>query len=363
MKKIIVSKVRDLGPQFVDNNYRMVGQDGAYSISLKDGSALWFFGDTLIGARAPSESLWFMDEQSIKPEALTEGWNKIEKIVHNTGAIVWNTTGAGGLDQFKHIIADGNGLKQLIPLLPGENHASERIWCFHGHEIEKTLYLFFQKIEIIEDKNSPFPVAFRVIGSGLAKGSSMDWEFQRIKQNDFGIVWPADQPQFGAVILPDKSDEYFYIYGVLRDDDSGTQNVYVARVLQSEVEDFFKYEYLADLSPGWSNNVKDAAIVFSGPPNELSVSFNNHLGCYLSVHSQDITGAVMGRTAPNPWGPWSEAVELYRVKFPQKRLPYPVLTYAAKEHPELSGDAGRTIYITYIEFEEYYPHLIEIELA
>ena len=44
--------------------------------------------------------------------------------------------------------------------------------------------------------------------------------------------------------------------------------------------------------------------------------------------------------------------------------PYPItLIYAGKEHPELASDDGRTIYLTYIEFEEYFPHLVEVTLA
>ena len=65
--KLIVRKVRDLGPQFTDNDYRMVGQDGAYSIPLKN-DTLWFFGDTLIGERAPGDSLWYVKENSIEPQ-------------------------------------------------------------------------------------------------------------------------------------------------------------------------------------------------------------------------------------------------------------------------------------------------------
>ena len=44
-------------------------------------------------------------------------------------------------------------------------------------------------------------------------------------------------------------------------------------------------------------------------------------------------------------------------------LPNPQLIYAGKEHPALAHEGGRIIYVTYIEFEEYYPHLLEITLA
>jgi hypothetical protein len=96
-------------------------------------------------------------------------------------------------------------------------------------------------------------------------------------------------------------------------------------------------------------------------PSELSVSWNAHLGAYLAVHSLDLTGKVVGRTAPKPWGPWGEPVTLWKVEKPHP-FPYLQLIYAGKEHPELAGDGGRRIYLTYIEFEEYFPHLVEVTL-
>jgi hypothetical protein len=41
----------------------------------------------------------------------------------------------------------------------------------------------------------------------------------------------------------------------------------------------------------------------------------------------------------------------------------PPLIYAGKEHPELAEEDGRIVYITYVEFEEYYPHLLEVKLG
>jgi len=359
--KLEVRKVRDLGPQFTKNNYRMVGQDGAYSIRL-DNETLWFFGDTLIGERAPSESLWYVEDNSIEPKAFIDGWNKIDKIVHNTGAIVPDQSAENGISNFNHIRQADGSLKQLIGLLPDEDHEFDRIWCFNGLNTVDCLYLYYQKIKMIEDENSPFPVAFEVIGSGLSKGDTGSWNFERLQHNGSTIIWPANRPQFGAVVLPDA--DYLYLYGVLRDNEAGIQNVYVARVLRSSIEDFAFYEYLVDpVEARWNSDIEQAGIVFSGPPNELSVSFNQHLGSFLAVHSQDVSGVIVGRTAPNPWGPWSEPVTLHTVSPPKKKIPYPVLVYAGKEHPELAQDRGRKIYVTYVEFEEYFPHLLEIELA
>ena len=96
----------------------------------------------------------------------------------------------------------------------------------------------------------------------------------------------------------------------------------------------------------------------------MSVSWSGHLQRYLAVHSLDLTGKIVARIAPNPWGPWSAAVLLWSVEVKrQQPLPYPILIYAGKEHPELSAENGRRIYLTYVEFEEYFPHLVEVSLS
>ena len=70
-----------------------------------------------------------------------------------------------------------------------------------------------------------------------------------------------------------------------------------------------------------------------------------------------------GRTSPTPWGPWSDTTILWTAPPPDEPPPYPRLVYAGKEHPELADENGRVLYITYIEFEEYFPHLIEVTLG
>ena len=74
-------------------------------------------------------------------------------------------------------------------------------------------------------------------------------------------------------------------------------------------------------------------------------------------------GEILGKTSPTPWGPWSDATVLWHAK-PLYKVPEPYipLLYAGKEHPSLADENGRVIYTTYIEFEEYYPHLIRVEL-
>ena len=156
---------------------------------------------------------------------------------------------------------------------------------------------------------------------------------------------------------------WLYLYGVKKNDDL-VQQSYLARVAVDNVGQPDKYQYAVNSEPNWSDNIDDARPVFEHPPNEQSVNFHPYLNCYLAVHSLDITGKIVLRTADHPWGPWSEPAVLKTiVPVRKKPLPYPPLVYAAKEHPALRRNGGKTMYITYVEFEEYFPHLLEVELV
>ncbi len=121
----------------------MIGQDGAFSISLNEKETLWFFGDTLIGERTPGESLWYPGGKPVGPKDMS-GTGKIKKMLNNTGLILTDITGENGLRNFKYITDSSHNIKQLIKLLPDENPDEIRVWCLHGVSIDrKSLSLFY----------------------------------------------------------------------------------------------------------------------------------------------------------------------------------------------------------------------------
>jgi hypothetical protein len=354
-----VASVRDLGPQFTDNPHRMIGQDGAYSIPLEKG-ALWFFGDTLVGKRNPGESLWYPGGVATGHRDMT-GHGPVEKMINNTGLLLDDTTGRVGLTRFRYLCGADGALRALIPLESGEDPDWVRIWCLHGVALDDRVYLYYIKVRMLE--KGPFPVNFEVAGSGLAAGTVDELVFARVAGPNGGLFWTAGQPQFGSAVLRDGPGGYVYLYGVVQGAD-WVQRCSVARVRPEDIEKFTAYEYYAGPGKPWSARVADAAPLFTGAPNELSVSRNSYLGSYLAVHSLDLSGDIVGRTAPSPWGPWSEPVRLAHVDVARDAsLPYTPWVYAGKEHPELSGEGGKVIYVTYIQFEEYFPHLLEVTLA
>jgi hypothetical protein len=350
---------RDLGPQFVQNPHGMVGQDGAYSIPLGE-ETLWFFGDTLIGRRTPGESLWYPGGVATGHRDMT-GRGPIERMLNNTGLLLGRQTGKDGLRNFRYVCDAQGKIRTLIPLEKGEDPDWCRIWCLHGCVIGRQVYLYYIKVRMLEE--GPFPVNFEIVGSGMAEGTKKDLIFTRVDGPDGTLFWNAGHPQFGSSVLVDDVEGYVYLYGVARGADT-VQRCSLARVKTPDLADGHAYEYFAGEGQNWTNDVQAASCLFTGVPNELSVSYNAYLGAYLAVHSLDLTGDIVARTAPAPWGPWSAPARLAHVDVERNpSLPYVPWVYAAKEHPELSDGGGRVIYVTYIQFEEYYPHLLEITLT
>ncbi len=303
--------------------------------------------------------MWYWFGEPVGPGDMS-GKKGIDKMINNAGLILTNKTGRKGLNNFDYILNEDGNLKPLVPLEKDESPDEIRNWCLHGIKIKEKIYLYFIKVKMIE--GAVLPVNFEVLGSGLTVGSEKDWEFSKIYFNDSQLLWKADEPKFASAICYNDNSKWMYFYGVVPSDDN-IQKCYVGRVLSDNIEDINSYEYLTSFKPEWSTKIKKAIPIFTNVPNELSVSYNKYLGKYLAVHSFDLTGKIVARTSENPWGPWSEPYELFHVKAKRElELPYPVLVYAGKERPELAEEDGKIIYVTYIEFEEYFPHLLEIHL-
>ncbi len=359
MKLAPVSEINDLGPQFTINDQKMVGQDGAFSITLNDGRLFVFFGDTVIGSRPLGESMWYPDGIAVGPKDMT-GRAGVERMITNCGLLIEPVDKTERFEKFEYILDKEGRIKNLLPLTQNENRDETRIWCLHGIEIGDALYLYFVKVKMIEE--GPFPVNFEIVGSGLTKGNTQNWNFERLEGRGDGLFWEASTPRFGSAVLSVPGDKYLYLYGVQQNITSNIQEGFIARIEPQYIERLDKHRYYTG-GTDWSEKLEDAVPIFDNFPNELSISSNHYLDCYIAVHSHIMTGKVVLRRSPAPWGPWGEEELLFEAVHPRpKPLPYPDLLYAGKEHPWLSSDAGRTIYVSYIEFEEYYPHLMEIKL-
>src|SRR5262249_4249500 len=139
---------------------------------------------------------------------------------------------------------------------------------------------------------SPLPIGFEIVGSGLAVGSVGAWDFKRITRGGDDILWRANEPHFATAFVQHSRDGLIYLFGTVKGED-GVQRCYLACVEPEHVGQVERYKYLASApSPRWSGDIADAAPIFDRMPSELSVSCNVHLGCFLAVHSLDLTGQI-----------------------------------------------------------------------
>ncbi len=121
-----IDSIRYVGPliEHVNNDGKVIGQDGAYSVSLKKGS-LWLFGDTFFGI--------FNADRSFNYKGA----------VHNNAFYTEDieaTDGIAGIEYKKD--ADGFAT-YLLNNVESENPKKIKLWPGHGIQIGKKIYLFF----------------------------------------------------------------------------------------------------------------------------------------------------------------------------------------------------------------------------
>jgi hypothetical protein len=90
----------------------------------------------------------------------------------------------------------------------------------------------------------------------------------------------------------------------------------------------------------------------------MSAAYNPYLKKYVAIHMLNRDNRIVMRTAAKITGPWSAPELIFR----PERTSNTDLFNAAKEHPELQGQGGKLMYVTYINSVDYAPHLIEITL-
>lgn len=332
--------VKDLGYQFGNNRQNITGLDAASAISLPNGDAFWIFGDTIEGPF-----------QDIRRHDLTE-------VRSNTGAIVPPQDPSSGISQFEFLTDADGRVRQLIVFSDDEPPAKRRLWAVHGICAGTKIYLYYHHIGL--DPTVSVFDGFQLRGMGIARAEIGAWQFERLSAPDgTREFWKGNEPGFGVFVLRDK-DGLVYLWGCLQ-----TQ-MFLARTRISQLDDLRSYEYLIaaptqespQVVPRWGARFQNTAPLFDGVPNEMSVSWNEYLRCFIAIHTWHRENKLVLRTAPALAGPWSPPETFYT---PAKVQPDDVF-YAAKEHPELAADSGRILYVTFVDSRNYRPRLLQVSL-
>jgi uncharacterized protein with NAD-binding domain and iron-sulfur cluster len=93
---------------------------------------------------------------------------------------------------------------------------------------------------------------------------------------------------------------------------------------------------------GWTR-MMTAAKPLTQCSSEFSVAYNEHLGCYVMTYVEGHTKQLCLRTAPQPWGPYSDALRAGVVPHREEAK----IVSLGFQHPQFDREGGRTIYISY----------------
>lgn len=108
-------------------------------------------------------------------------------------------------------------------------------------------------------------------------------------------------------------DDWLYIYG---SGEYRNSNAFLARVKPADVGDRSKLEYFGGAGPKqkprWSASEADAVPLFQHPQiGEFSVSYLEPVNRYVMLYNATRPRGITMRSAPTPWGPWSEGTVVF----------------------------------------------------
>ncbi len=323
-----------------------VGGDGAYSVPLPDGRALWLFSDTWVGT-------------------VRDGKRKDVALVNNTVGV---QTGRGADAKLAfHVQKDAKG-KPAAVFAPPDGKGW--FWLFAGHAATGKMHVFTPRFE---KAVGPAAFGFKNVDVWLGTVANPDaepsaWNIAYAKM-PFAEFGEKRKWMFGSAVLA--AGEFAYVYGY--DETPGkpfpTRKLLTARVPKDKLPDFEAWRFLTEKGE-WSADPKAAHGVAGGIGAEFSVSYVPGLKRYALVTTENgLSDRIVARFAPSLEGPWGDPVLLYTC--PESRRDKVVFTYAGKAHPHLAADDELVVSYATNAFELgpvinnadlYWPNFVRVKL-
>jgi len=350
-RDIALVSARDIG--VIKNNPEVMTRDCGYSAQF-DGRSIWFFGDTIL--RRPNA-----DNQNL----LCNSWT-----------LIYDADAGDGLSGFQPPDDETGAPLSLVPLTEKEiafNLLHQKAQCeaepcgvrwaiWPGtvavDEAAKLAYVFYHKVFV-----EPGNYNFTTVGHSVAILKNLGNTAERPEFNLYEdyptLLFSEDRDGFGSAAVA--VDNLLYIYGCEVQVDDVMAPCRLARVPFDKVLDRDAWQFYQGQNT-WSNQLASAITVFRGS-GMMSVFYSEYLARYVAIYSQPLSNRVMMRTARQPQGPWSQAIELFEAKETSSPTGW---VYDALAHPELSTDNGRSIYVTYSRHTARFQteiRLVEVKVA
>lgn len=299
--------------------WQLMGQDGGQSIALKDGRSLFFFSDTLL---AP---LPF-------PDVRNRG-----QFLANCAALSEPSadTLMAAMAKLNYFSDTRNEPREILTGDSAESALAVRFWPEHGIQIGEEVVFFYLGIQ----QAAAGTWGFVEVGNGIARLDLQTGTCSRWMREGDWRPWPALPVDTHCGVQLMEKDGWLLVFCSRP---AGLEyEAFLARVPMDAIDEPEQYHFYAG-DAGWTPTMT-AAKPLTQCSSEFSVAYNAHLGCYLMTYIEGHTKQLCLRTAPHPWGPYSDALRAGVVPH-QKEAKIVSLGF---QHPQFDREGGRTIYISY----------------
>lgn len=301
------------------DSWRLIGQDGGQSVALKDGRSLFLFSDTLL---APMQ----------------------HSAVSNRGIFLGNCAALSSAEAkpltaamaaLHYIQNEQNQPREILPGSDAERALGMRFWPEHGIQIGEAVFFFYLGIR----QASPGTWGFVEVGNGLAKLDLRTGTCSRWMCDGDWRPWPMlpSDCHCGVQLLEQNGLVYIFCSRP-----AGLEHeAFLARVQSDALEEPEAYSFFAG-KDRWSQRLTEA-LPLTRCGSEFSVAYNRYLNCYVMTYVEAHLKQLCLRTAPEPWGPYSEPLRAGVVPHREEAK----LVSLGFQHPQFDLNNGRTIFISY----------------
>lgn len=311
------------------------GKDEKYGEEAKDAKTFFVFSDTILSDVNP-----------------VTGLRSNVRMVNNTSALLTGKAPDPAKMEFHYPGKEETANIVPNPLLPATKQG-KFIYYWLGDTFVNGNYLYVYALRI-DSVNGVF--GFAQIGVDLARyeirDGNVDFDSLTIINDDGMRLCSATDTArrwyFGGAVYQSTEqagvmnpDGYVYVYGY-EDLEGAGRRLVVARVRPEEIEDFSKYEYLAEDGSFCSEVPEHFLALAQDVAPECSVTqitSGEHKGKFLLIHTHFTnTATIKASVADSPYHVFTDKTTIYVhdtcLTLPGKGNN----TYNAKAHPALSGE-------------------------
>jgi Domain of unknown function (DUF4185) len=295
-----------------------LGSDDGESIVLSPQKTLWLFGDTFIGplsngvrvAGAPmiNSTIGIQDRKKSPPDCMT---------------FYWKEKDGKPASFFPHQAST-----------PGDYY-----WITKGVMLKGELFLFGY---CISGGAAQGLLGWKIAGSVLIRVSNpLDPPDQWI-QKAYPLNFGEGNTFYSALVV---EPPYLYLYGIVEPRQTALARVRIDDLTTGKLAEAYEYWVNGPHGPHWAKAATNCVPQFLPVNSECSVQYEPAWKLYTCFTYDPFIPEIFLTTAREVTGPWSKPVPVYQV--PESHgFSFPVMSYAVRQHPELSSRPGEII-LTY----------------